>query len=198
MKPHVLIAILLACCACAHAGTVMSVDPPAPVVLTGDTFTVNVNLLSDNPNITSFDFAVLFPTSLLQVVSVTETGFFGANGCCFSLFFDPLLNIDNVNGIINSLTDSSTGGPDNAATPDTLVSIQFQAIAEGQATIQLACDQNDPLPCATFPMLSDNTSSPVGVDTLQPSTVSIVPEPSAAVLLLAFTWGGLALRRKAR
>jgi len=193
------IAALSICAGWARAGTVMSLTPSSALAQFGDTFSLSVNLVSTNTDISGFDFAVQYDPLVLQALSVTEDGFFAqpTNGCCFPTTFDFTSNPGTISGI----TDSTSNGPDtNANLPggDTLVSIAFQVVGGGTTTVALTCDAGDTLPCLTFPMLSDSSFNAIGVDTLNSSTVTVLPEPSTAVLsAAALAWLARMARKRA-
>ena len=185
------ICAVLALCGAAHATTDLSIVPTPNNVTVGDTFTLDVNLSSDNSNISGFDFEVTFPT-FLQVLMVTEEGYFAANGTGIS----P--TIDNMNGVVSSIFDSASM-PDDLANPgpDTLVAIQFQAIMTGSGMVAVECDQGND--CADFPMLADNNFNSIPVDSLNPADVmASVPEPSAIVPMIAVLGFLCTRRRKVR
>lgn len=196
LKKYLGICALLAFCGVGRATTVLFVYPGSNNVSVGDTFTLNVDLLNDNPNVYGFDFEVTFPT-FLSAISVTEQGFFGANGSGVS----P--TIDNGAGTISGIFDSaSSPDPLSNPVPDTLVSIQFQALAPGSGSVAIECDNGND--CVDFPMLADNNFNSLPVDALLAATVtaspsSPVPEPSFIVplgVILGFV--PLRLRRRMR
>ena len=188
----------LASCFQAGAATVLSFDPDVNTVQVGDTFSVNVNLSSDNPNIQGFDMALTFPT-FLTAVSVTEEGFFAAGN---GVFFSP--NIDNSNGLISFLADASSTGADNLTNPgpDTLFSVLFQANNVGSGTLSLVCDDGGSgTDCTDFPMLSDASFNAIPVDSAGSATITAeTPEPSmiAPFLVCGILFAGSPVLRRRR
>jgi FlaG/FlaF family flagellin (archaellin) len=186
----------------AYADTIMSVEPlfSGPTTV-GSTVTLNVDLNSDSEDIAGFNFSVSFPSNLLQAADVTELGFFSSEGCCFGF------SIDNSQGTIGSISDFVFGDTTDIASPtspDTLVSLQFDAVASGVATIELTCAQGDTLPCNTYPILWDDDFSSIPA-TLNPAEVTITPgstgtapEPTTAgPILLTLLLGGFVRRSNA-
>lgn len=200
MKSIIKLAALAAIALNAHADTIVSVDPlfsGAPKV--GSTITLDVDLNSDSESVAGFDFSVLFPPELLQATDVTEQGFFSAQGCCFGF------SIDDENGVISGVSDFVFGSATDITSPDTLVSLQFQAVASGKASIELTCAQGDIFPCPVYPILFDTdfNSIPVNLDfsevTITADSATTTPEPkTAGPILLALLLTGLGSWRRRR
>lgn len=185
MKSIIKFAALVAIGLNAHADTIMSVDPlfsGTPIV--GSTITLNVDLNSDSESVAGFDFSVLFPSELLQATDVMEQGFFSAQGCCFGF------SVDDQNGVISGVSDFVFGSATDITSSDTLVSLQFQAVASGIASIELTCAQGDTFPCVNYPVLWDANfnSIPVTLNssevTITPDSATTTPEPKSAGLIL--------------
>ena len=202
MKSAIVLAMFVAVGLSANGETIMYLDAITPNTATvGSDFSFDVDLYGPSQDVAAFNFSVFYPVTLLQATDVVEEGFFSTQGCCFGF------SIDNENGVISGISDAVFGNPpDNVSLsePDTLVSIQFQALASGLATIQLGCSQGDTSPCATYPLLTDSNSNSIptiigGADiAVTPDSVS-APEPKPAVpLTLLLLIGGVAarLRRK--
>jgi hypothetical protein len=133
----------------------------------GDTFDLNVVLVSDTP-VSAFAFDVAFPTYLQVLSAPVEEGFFLANGCCF----DPG-TIDNVNGVISGINDVSIFDADGGADP--VVQIQFTAVAVGSG--QQISFQNV--------SLSDPNFDLIPIDALGTVNVDATPTPEPATWAMA-------------
>jgi len=207
---YLTVGIMLASCGGAHAGSYFLTNPSGlSNVAQGSAFNMDVVLQSYETDIFAFDFEVTFP-SFLNVLGVTESGYFGANGV---LGLSP--TIDNTNGVISGLYDAAAA-PNNVVgdglTQDSIVSIVFFAVATGSGSVNIECDNGND--CANYPMLSDGSFNPLGVDFILPGSVTVVPadsgggppppqqgdvpEPASALLTLPALAGWIAYRRKAQ
>ncbi len=155
--------LLMGTAASGWAGAVLSFDPTPVTVSTGNTFDLNVDLSTGQTPVASFAFDVVFPTFLQVLSNPIEEGYFAANGCCFSWN-----SIDNVNGVIGGISDVDFSGGGDTNT-DTLVQIQFTAIAPGSGQITF---QN--------PSLSDPSGNPITIDLVSAANVTsnATPEPA--------------------
>jgi hypothetical protein len=143
----------------------MSLSGPATVGV-GQVFNVDLNISTDQ-EVFGFQFDLAFPSALVNVIGVTEQGFFAANGCCF-LFDTP----DNTIGTVTNVLDAIIGTPGLTGS-DTLVTFQFVATGLGDGTISL---QNV--------ILSDENTNAITVDTINNADFSVItPEPSTAMFL---------------
>jgi hypothetical protein len=149
------------------AAVILSVSPSPVEVAPGSSFQLNVTL-SGFPDIVGFQFDVSYP-SFLNLDTVTEGGFFAANGVTFS---PGTAGVGTVTGISDVLI--SPGVPD----PDTLVILGFTATGPGSGVVSL-----DNI------VLLDSTFSTAIVDQTDPAIVTVtssadVPEPESWVLVL--------------
>jgi hypothetical protein len=152
--------LLLGTAVSGRATTLFFFDPPVPLVNVGDTFDLNVELITNVP-VAAFAFDVAFPTFLQVLSAPVEEGFFLNNGCCY----DPG-TIDNVNGVISGINDVSIVDSDTGT--DTLVQIQFTAVAAGEGQISFP---NVSLSDSDFNLISIDLLGAVNVD-------AITPEPA--------------------
>jgi len=104
----------------ASNNTIVSIDPSSQIVSPGQTFTVNVSCVPEEP-IKSFEFKLAFDASLLQANSVTEGDIFDG----YTTFFNA--------GTINNLTGTIVDiyglilGAGSVSDSGTFVSISFIA-----------------------------------------------------------------------
>ena len=167
----------------AFGGTIISVVPVQPIVSNGETFNVDV-VISGLPDLIGFQFDLAFP-NFLSLNSVTEAGYFAANGVSFSA---GTPSADTVTGIFDVLV--SPGVPD----PDTLVRFSFTAFGLGTGNISL---DNILLLNSSFEEVpvDENQFAEIAVIPGPPPTGTEVPEPGgfsltmvAAGVALAAYW----------
>jgi hypothetical protein len=184
MKSFITLASFFAITLNGYADTVVySTVSTTPV---GSTVTLDVDLSSDS-QVAGFNFAFSFPPRLLQATDVSELGFFSTQGCCFGF------TIDNSQGRIDGISDFVFGSATDITSPtspDTLVSLQFHAVAPGNAAVQLTCAQGDTFPCNTYPILWDGNGNSIPTIllspevTITPDLATATPEPTIVVPLL--------------
>jgi hypothetical protein len=140
-----------------YATTLFFFDTPVALASVGDTFDLNVELITNVP-VAAFAFDIAFPTFLEVNSAPVEEGFFFNNGCCY----DPG-TIDNVNGVISGINDVSIFDSDTGI--DMLVQIQFTAVAPGEGQISF---QNVSLSDPDFNLISIDPLGAVNVDATTP------------------------------
>lgn len=156
--------LLLGTAVSGWASTTFFFDTPVALASVGDTFDLNVDLITNVP-VAAFAFDIVFPTFLQVLSAPVEEGFFLNNGCCF----DPG-TIDNVNGVISGINDVSIFNSDTCI--DTLVQIEFSAVAAGTGQISF---QNV--------SLSDPGGNPISIDTAGVTNVdSTTSEPATWIM----------------
>ena len=180
MKKALITTAFLAICTQARAATLYVSSPATAGV--GDSVTVEVDVsLAPGETLFAYQADVLFP-SFLEAESVTEVGYFAADGCCF---FPGL--IDNTGLDITFIADSLSGN-DLMVNSGPLFDITFTALAAGADSVTI-----DP---ATVILLSDNSGDQLPVDISGGTVTAVAPEPSTALLLFgAAGWIAVRARR---
>jgi general secretion pathway protein D len=161
----------------------LSLNGPATTVHAGQTFKVDV-VISGVTDLAYYQFDVGFNPALISAKSVAEGPFLATAGA--TLFIPG--TIDNSAGSISFIADALVGTGSGASGDGTLVTLSFNALAEGVASLSLLSPEaynSIPDPIAV-------TTSGTRVEIL----ASTVPEPStvglAACGLAALVW----LRRR--
>jgi hypothetical protein len=158
--------VTLACAPSARAAIILSVSPSPVSVAPGGSFQLNVTL-SGFPDIVGFQFDVFYP-DFLELDTVTEGGFFAANGVTFS---PGAPGVGTVSGVSDVLI--SPGVPD----PDVLMFLDFTATAPGTGAVSL---DNIILLDSSFTETAVDQNNAAAVT----SAANPVPEPSTWLLML--------------
>ena len=173
---------LLAACTPLLADTI-SVQPVAPTVTVGQTFTLSVEM-SGATDLYGFQFDLGFNPTVLMATSVTEGAFLGTGG---PTIFVPG-TIDNVGGSITANADILNGAVSGVNGSGDLLDVTFQALSGGSSSVQIF----NLFALNSFGQgLTVNTAS----STVTVSGVSSVPEPGTDLLLTAGVLGLLAFLR---
>jgi hypothetical protein len=159
------------------AGTI-AVQPAAPTVALGQTFTLSVNI-SGAADLYGYQFDLGFNPTVLQAISVTEGAFLGTGG---PTIFLPG-TIDNVGGSITANADILNGAVSGVNGNGDLLDVTFQALAVGSSGVQL------------FNLIALDSFGLGLTETTADSTVSVIPEPGTGLLLAAGMVGLFALLR---
>jgi general secretion pathway protein D len=159
------------------AGTI-AVQPAAPTVTVGQTFTLSVNI-SGAADLYGYQFDLGFNPTVLQAISVTEGAFLGTGG---PTIFLPG-TIDNVGGSITANADILNGAVSGVNGNGDLLDVTFQALAVGSSGVQL------------FNLIALDSFGLGLTETTADSTVSVIPEPGTGLLLAAGMVGLFALLR---
>ena len=112
--------------------TTVSIDPSSQTVSSGETFSVNVSCVPDQP-IKSFEFQLSFNASLIQVDSVTEGDIFDG--------YDTFFNAGTINNTTGTVVDiyGLIMGSGNVTGSGTLVNINCTAKdVSGTSTLALS------------------------------------------------------------
>jgi hypothetical protein len=163
------------------AGTI-AVQPAAPTVTVGQTFTLSVNI-SGAADLYGYQFDLGFNPTVLQAISVTEGAFLGTGG---PTIFLPG-TIDNVGGSITFNADILNGAVSGVNGSGDLLDVTFQALAAGSSGVPI------------FNLIAFDSFGLGLTETTAGSTVSVsasgVPEPGTGLLLAAGMVGLFALLR---
>jgi general secretion pathway protein D len=163
------------------AGTI-AVQPAAPTVTVGQTFTLSVNI-SGAADLYAYQFDLGFNPTILQAISVTEGAFLGTGG---PTIFLPG-TIDNVGGSITANADILNGAVSGVNGSGDLLDVTFQALAAGSSGVQIF----NLIALDSFGLGLDETTAGSTVTVL----ASGVPEPGTGLLLVAGMAGLFALLR---
>jgi hypothetical protein len=191
MKLIAITCLLLATALGGYADTILMIDPSPSSVYVGDTLTLNLDINTDS-SVFFYQLDLVFPASILQVTSVTETGYFAANT---SGLFEYDMPFDNTDGLVTNILDTISGNT-GLTGADTILQFQFQAIAPGSGQVTVQADPNE------FPqgMLGDDSFDVINVDTLNAADVTVLatPEPSSLQLaaIAALILAGWAVRSR--
>jgi Cohesin domain len=163
------------------AGTI-AVQPAAPTVTVGQTFTLSVNI-SGAADLYGYQFDLGFNPTVLQAISVTEGVFLGTGG---PTIFLPG-TIDNVGGSITFNADILNGAASGVNGSGDLLDVTFQALAAGSSGVPI------------FNLIALDSFGLGLTETTAGSTVSVsassVPEPGTGLLQVAGMVGLFALLR---
>lgn len=172
---------LAAALACSGASAQsLSLVPSANPVAPGNAVSLSV-MVSGVADLYAWQFSLGFDPAVLQATGNAAGSFLSGGG---STIFIPG-TIDNTLGRVSFATETLVGAVPGVSGGGMLLSIGFNALAVG--TSALTIDAADTL-------LLNSALDAIQAQ-LQSSSVSVVPEPSAA-LLLALGIAALALRRR--
>lgn len=163
------------------AGTI-AVQPSAPTVTVGQTFTLSVDI-SGAADLYAYQFDLGFDPTVLQAISVTEGAFLGTGG---PTIFLPG-TIDNVGGSITFNADILNGAVSGVNGSGDLLDVTFQALAVGSSGVQIF----NLIALDSFGLGQDETTAGSTVTV----SASSVPEPETGLLLAAGMVGLFALLR---
>lgn len=168
--------LLLISLAVASSASSMSftLTHPGPVI--GTPFEVVVELEADQV-LAGYQFDLLF-TPNLQVLTITQTGFFLTEGLGLAW-----TSIDNVNRVVTGLNDVAVAGG-GVIGSDSLMRIEFLATAPGSATLDFAnllvIDENFEIVTPSTQFLTFFVAA-----TPPPTPEGEVPEPTPLTLAAA-------------
>jgi general secretion pathway protein D len=114
------------------ADAVISVDPPAPVVAPGQTFSLAVDVAGVS-DLYGYQFDLYFNPAILSALSVSEGPFLSSGG---STFFLPG-TIDNTGGTITDNGDILETAISGVSGSGTLLNFSFQALSVGDSSVQI-------------------------------------------------------------
>lgn len=118
---------------CVSYAATMSVQPSALSVALGQTFPLNVNVMSVT-DLYAFQFDLAFNPTVLSVVSLAEGAFLPGGG---ATTFVPGA-IDNLAGLIAFTADALTGITSGVDGNGNLMLVQFRALSAGTSPITLS------------------------------------------------------------
>ncbi len=160
--PYVFFSLLLFGCSGCASTAFFDVNPSSSTAVVGDTFSVGIELASaSSPGLASYDITVDFPTFLFAN-DVNDAGYFLSTG---DTFFP--LSINNVDGSLEVIA-ALNGTPPGDTGPDTLFTIDFQALSPGSGGITIIPNQA---------LDSDGNSMTAGA---QAGSVDVGPAPEPA------------------
>ena len=168
----------------ALALTISLAPSAATLPLVGDTVSVDVvaSGVPVPPSLGAFDLDLTFDPAVLAPVGVAFGAALGDPGP-----FEAIVSSGVAAGVIDlsevSLLDQAFLDALQAGGSFVLATVTFQGVGIGESAVGLA--QAD---------LFDGGGDPIGVDSILPSTITVLPEPATAALLAA----GLAALAAAR
>jgi hypothetical protein len=163
----------------ASAATV-SVDPVS--IFIQDDATVDIDVLvRDVTDLFAYQFDIAFNPLVLSALSVSEGAFLSSGGA--TLFVGGVIN--SVAGTITFTANTLIGPVAGVTGTGNLATIQFSALSSGTSPISIS-----------NVLLLDSVGNDI-LTNLQQGSVTVVPEPSFA-MLVAVVLGAGALRRKPR
>lgn len=164
----------------AEAGTIL-LEPSAVTVDPGQSFSLNVNGIGLT-DLYAFQLDIVFTPGLLSVTDTTEGPFLSSGE---TTVFVPGA-IDNVTGTISFLANTLVSSAPGVNGSGTLATLHLLALSPGTTTMTLS-----------NVVLLDSTLAEISVSTINGSvTVSGVPEPTTAVLLVVGLTGMLASAKR--
>jgi hypothetical protein len=114
------------------ADAIISVDPPAPSVSTGHTFSLTVDVAGVS-DLYGYQLDLYFNPAILAALSVTEGSFLTAGGA--TIFLPG--SIDNMGGTITSNADILQTAVAGVTGSGTLLIFSFQALSPGDSSVQI-------------------------------------------------------------
>jgi hypothetical protein len=114
------------------ADAMISVDPPAPVVSPGQTFSLTVDVAGVS-DLYGYQLDLYFNPAILSALSVSEGSFLTAGG---STIFLPG-TIDNVGGTFTGNGDILETAVSGVNGSGTLLDFSFQALSPGDSSVQI-------------------------------------------------------------
>jgi Cohesin domain len=160
----------------ASATAILSIEPPSQVVQSGRSFSLGV-LISNVADLYAFQFDLTFDPLILSATGVTEGPFLPSGGT--TAFIAG--SIENIRGTISSTADSLIGLLPGVSGTGALAIVDFDALALGTSSITLS----------SVVMLDSNFG--VIATNIVNGTVSVIPEPSALLLLASAVAGLLSI-----
>jgi hypothetical protein len=165
----------------AEAGaTTIGLSPASATYAPGQVVSVSA-YVTDVSDLFAFQFDLLFDSTVLTALNVTESDYFLVNGVSFLPGF-----IDNSMGTISYIADSLSGPAQGLTGDTTLVRVTFEALAPGSTEITIS---NPILLNTDFSSLEAELSS--ATLTVVGSEVAPVPEPADETLVGLVMSGGL-------
>lgn len=117
----------------AEASVVLSMEPSNKIVNVGDNFSLDI-AISDVTDLFSYQFDIVFNSTILSAQAVNESSFLSTAG---STFFIPG-DIDNVAGTISFTANTLISSVAGVTGAGVLASINFQPLTSGTSTIGLS------------------------------------------------------------
>jgi general secretion pathway protein D len=175
-----MLAVLLLSLA-ASAATIR-IEPPSSLTSPGGVVNVNVTI-ADVTSLYAYQFDLAFDPSVLSATGITEGGFLRTGGG--GTFFIPG-TIDNALGTI-AFTANTLLGPEPGVTgTGSLATVQFRGIDIGTSAVTLS-----------NAVLLDSLGNEITAE-LEHGSVTVVPEPGSALLVVLAASALFALPGRAR
>jgi general secretion pathway protein D len=155
----------------ASAEAIVSIHPPMITEAPGSEFSINIDIANVS-DLFAFQFDLSFGPTILSATSITEGTFLPGGGTTF--FIAGAINESA--GVISSTADSLIGPIPGITGNGALAEVQFTALATGMSTVTLS----------NVLLLDSNLapiSSSVADGVVDVKRTSVVPEPSAVILL---------------
>ncbi len=135
MKIHAVLkfAVLMFFCGTSCTATTLSVSPSSVTANLGDLFSVDIQV-DQVSDLYSWQLDLTFNSAVIQAITVSEGDFLASGG---ATFFIPGA-IDNTGGSITFNADSLETAISGVNGGGVLLSVQFQAIAQGNSPVDLA------------------------------------------------------------
>lgn len=171
--------------ACAHAwaSPTLTFSTPSAPVAAGSTVNVDVRI-ADVADLSAYNFSVLFDPALLHLDGAGVGAFLATGGDTFS----DAGTIDNAGGALTLTFGSLLGGGAGANGGGVLLSLQFDALANGTATLNLS-------DLLFLDSAGNDIAVMAGAGIVQVGAANDVPEPASLALLAIGGVAALARRR---
>ena len=187
-------AVMLVLPRTAAAAPIISIDPSAKTVATGDSFSLDVNI-ADVERLSSYQVSVAFNPATLSATQVDDGTFLDSSLDGFTFYFST---IDNTAGVLN-FTGTLLNTLDGVSGAGLIATLHFMALSPGitAVTPQFSLENEigdvvDGVFDVEF-LPIEVALTPGSVEVTGPSTV---PEPSIALLVAAGLGSAARWRRR--
>ena len=179
----------------------LTLDPTSQGVVSGNNFTVKININTGSTQTSGADAMILFDPSILEIQSITNGGF-------YSKFSQNQINGVPGKYLISGFETDSTSYKSGSGT---MANVTFSSLSNGTSTVTFECTQgsksdsniisgatsDDVINCTSLNKgtytVGPSGATPITEDTSSNPTPSVLPRSGSTEVTVAALGGGLLL-----